>query len=85
MSVFIETLDCRELFAVLVTIVGDDAAGAAQVVHETMMRQGIDLSLRSFVRNRQDELVIIGELWLFVITTDQIKVTTPGCIYIMDH
>lgn len=85
MSDFIDVLDCRELFAVLVAVVGDDATGTAQVVHEAMMRQGIYLRLRSLIRNRQDELVIIGELGLFVITTDQIKVTTPGCIYVMDH
>lgn len=62
-------------------------ARTSQVLHESAMGESVDLDLRGFFGNGEDEFVMVlgfGSLGL-VVASYQIEVAAAGCVYVMNH
>ena len=63
----------------------DNFTRTLEVLHKTTMGQGVDLGLRGFVRNGENEVSGIFDFRLSVVLAYKIEVTAAGRINVVDH
>ena len=68
----------------LVTIV-DHLARTLEVLHKSAMGEGVDVSLRSLVRNGENEVCGVFNFRHCVVLAYQIEITAACRINVMDH